>query len=222
MKPALKVRALRYFNPVCGGRIFIVALLAAGFAARCDAIEIVAIEEHWSLEIGAPDAASSAPQVSMAMSPYGGLSSVFFVFTLNHRNDPTFTAGGMQVQRWTGGDLQSSRTGVHTTPLAVDQETVSWVQRMELTEGQLRFEVNNGASSSWGAFGSEGNLRISTPTELTNLNLYLPYTSLTQSGVCFAGNRVKSLTLTKLRWIDSEGQEYELQAPIDVDADLDP
>jgi hypothetical protein len=30
------------------------------------------------------------------------------------------------------------------------------------------------------------------------------------------------LTLTKLRWTDSNGQVYELNAPIDVDADLDP
>jgi hypothetical protein len=38
----------------------------------------------------------------------------------------------------------------------------------------------------------------------------------------FAGNRVRSLILRKLRWTDSEGETYELNAPIDVDADLDP
>ena len=41
-------------------------------------------------------------------------------------------------------------------------------------------------------------------------------------GVSFAGFRVRSLTLTKLRWFDSDGNVYELNAPIDVDADLDP
>jgi hypothetical protein len=33
---------------------------------------------------------------------------------------------------------------------------------------------------------------------------------------------VKHLTLTKLRWYDAQGNAYELNAPIDVDADLDP
>jgi hypothetical protein len=50
----------------------------------------------------------------------------------------------------------------------------------------------------------------------------LPAIAIAESGVNFAGNRVRSLTLTKLRWTDSNGQVYELNAPIDVDADLDP
>lgn len=65
-------------------------------------------------------------------------------------------------------------------------------------------------------------MRVVAPTSVVNLNTYRPQISLTQSGVSFAGNRVHSLTLTKLRWIDSEGEEYEMEAPIDVDADLDP
>ena len=46
--------------------------------------------------------------------------------------------------------------------------------------------------------------------------------AIEESGVNFAGNRVRSLTLTKLRWTDSNDQVYELNAPIDVGADLDP
>jgi hypothetical protein len=84
------------------------------------------------------------------------------------------------------------------------------------------FEVSDGHSDSWGSFGDEGRLRLTMETTLENLNDYRPATSLQESGVSFAGNRVRSLTLTKLRWIDSDGNVYELTAPIDVDADLDP
>jgi hypothetical protein len=28
--------------------------------------------------------------------------------------------------------------------------------------------------------------------------------------------------LTKIRWFDADGNAYELNAPIDIDADLDP
>ena len=48
------------------------------FASFCQtshavAIDIVAIEEHWELNVGEPDAASSAPQVCMVTSPTGNL-----------------------------------------------------------------------------------------------------------------------------------------------------
>jgi hypothetical protein len=43
--------------------------LWASWCSRSQAIDIVAIEEYWELSVGEPDASSSAPQVSMVMSP---------------------------------------------------------------------------------------------------------------------------------------------------------
>jgi hypothetical protein len=196
--------------------------LVAMFAKSASAIDIVAIEEYWELSIGEPDAASSSPQVSMVMSPTGNLDGKFFVFTLNCHTAPDWAAGGMQVQLWDGEDLADSHTGSHEETLNSTNEKVSWVQRTSLSGGQLVFEVVDGHSDSWGDFGSDGELRFSADSDLTNLNGYKPAVSLEQSGVGFAGNRVKSLVLQKLRWIDSAGHAYELNAPIDVDADLDP
>jgi hypothetical protein len=99
---------------------------------------------------------------------------------------------------------------------------VRWVQRTELHGGALTFEVLTGESTSWGSFGDTGNLKLTIASSLTSLNGYRPAISLTESGVSFAGNRVRSLTLTKIRWFDAEGNAYELNAPIDIDADLDP
>ncbi len=106
-------------------------------------------------------------------------------------------------------------------PLHHTNEVVRWVQRTELKGGSLSFEIDAGESESWGSFGGES-LKFSFGSELTNLNGYLPAIAIAESGVNFAGNRVRSLTLTKLRWTDSNDQVYELNAPIDVDADLDP
>jgi hypothetical protein len=202
------------------------ALAAVGIlslvASSARAIEIVAVEEYWELSLGEPDAASSSPQVSMVMSPTGNLDGKFFVFTLNCHTAPEWAAGGMQVQLWDGEDLAASHESSHTEPLNNSNEVVSWVQRTSLSNGQLAFEVVNGHSTTWGDFGSDGELRFAVDSDMTNLNGYRPAVSLEQSGVSFAGNRVKSLTLQKLRWIDSTGQAYELTAPIDVDADLDP
>jgi hypothetical protein len=185
------------------------------------ALEIVSIEEHWELNLGEPDAASSSPQVSMVMSPTGHLDGSFFVFTLNHQSAPEWTPGGMQVQFWNGEEILDSKVGSHEEPLHHADEVVTWVQRTSVEDGEVTFENISGQSDSWGAFGGD-ELKFTVATELANLNGYRPAISLEESGVAFAGNRVRSLTLRKLRWTDAEGHVYEMAAPIDVDADLDP
>lgn len=203
-------------------RPLVVLAMTAWMCSSGYAIEIVAIEEHWELSVGEPDAASSSPQVSMVMSPTGNLTGQYFVFTLNHHSDPGWIPGGYQVQRWDGQELVASRVGPHESTLTQTDETIRWVQRTKLEDGTLVFEIEDGESQSWGEFGDEGHLRLTVASEMANLNSYRPAISLEESGVSFAGNRVRSLTLLKLRWIDSAGQSYELNAPIDVDADLDP
>ena len=218
-------------NTVCGAarsasktmpRPLMALAMAAWMCSTGYAIEIVEIEEHWELTVGEPDAASSSPQVSMVMSPTGNLTDHYFVFTLNHHNDPGWIPGGYQVQRWSGQDLVASRVGPHESTLTQTDETIRWVQRTKLDDGKLVFEIDDGESQSWGEFGGTAHLRLTVDSEMANLNAYRPAISLEESGVSFAGNRVRSLTLLKLRWIDSAGQSYELNAPIDVDADLDP
>ncbi len=199
------------------------ALLAcwALVPATATAIEIVAIEETWELNVGEPDAQRSAPQVTMVTSPVGSLDGVYFLFALNHQSHPEYAPGGMQVQLWNGSDLVASHTSQEEEPLHHTNELVRWVQRTELKDGQLTFQVHSGESDSWGSFGGDS-LKFSFASDLANLNGYLPAIAIAESGVNFAGNRVRSLTLTKLRWTDSNDQVYELNAPIDVDSDLDP
>jgi hypothetical protein len=198
-------------------------LAITAFAARPSySIEIVAIEEHWELSIGQPDAESSSPQVSMVMSPTGDLEGNFFVYTLNHHSDPEWIPGGMQVQHWNGEEIVESKVGPQEGGLNHADEVVTWVQRTAIEDGNLTFEITSGQSQSWGAFGGQGHLKFTISTNLGNLNEYRPAISIEESGVSFAGNRVHSLVLTKLRWFDSEGNVYEMTAPIDLDADLDP
>jgi hypothetical protein len=196
--------------------------LLAWWSGPAYALDIVAIEEHWELTVGEPDAGSSGPQVCMVMSPTSDLDSDYFMFTVNHRSSPEYFPGGVQVQQWNGENLIDSREGSQSETLHHNDETVRWVQRTEINGSSLTFEIHSGESTSWGEFGGNGQLRMVIATHLTTLNGYRPAISLGESGVSFAGNRVRSLTLTKLRWYDSTGQVYELNAPIDVDADLDP
>lgn len=204
----------------------------AGYAATCALVlafaapvaaqsAIVQIEEHWELAIGEPDVQLSAPQATMVMSPAPDLNDQYFVFTLNHRDLPEYEPGGLQVQLWNGDDVDATASS-SAAPLDQTNDTISWVQRLKVEDGTLTLEVVDGTSSSWGNFGGDDTLEISTPTTLTNLNGYRPAISLGESQVNYAGNRVQRLLLKKLVWTTADGQVHELQAPIDIDADLDP
>jgi hypothetical protein len=196
--------------------------VAAAWSGPIYALDVVAIEEHWEMTVGEPDASSSGPQVCMVTTPSGHLDGNFFMFTINHRSHPEYAPGGMQVQQWCGEQLLDSRSAPTDEPLHHDEEVLRWVQRTEVHGGVLTFEIIHGASSSWGDFGDDGRLKLTVSTGLSTLNSYRPGTPIEESGVSFAGNRVRSLVLTKLRWWDSEGNVYEMNAPIDIDADLDP
>ena len=201
--------------------IAVCLVLGATMSASAQSPKIVQIDEHWEMVVGEPDTQLSSPQATMIMSPQGNLDGQYFLFTINHRSVPSYEPGGMQVQLWNGGavvDAESSSAG----PLEQANDELHWVERLKVEEGTLSFEVVDGSSSSWGSFGGNGSLAFSTPTSLESLNGYRPAISLTESQVGYAGNRVQRLLLKKLVWLTDDGESHELQAPIDIDTDLDP
>jgi hypothetical protein len=215
------------FHRVAPKRIRPFTLVAACFTAFFSVgiargADVTRVEEHWQLEVGGPDEALSAPQVSMVMSPTGDLETTFFIFSLNHWSYPDYAPGGLELQRWSGDEWVSSHHGPVNSPLHHDSESVSWIQRLSLNEGQLVCEIREGTSETWGAFGGQGYLKSSSATQLIRLNDYKPAISLEQSGISYAGNRVSSLLLKKLVWWTDDGEQHELVAPIDIHTDLDP
>lgn len=199
-------------------QLSLIFFLCSSAAAQSN---IVQIEEHWELAIGEPDPQLSAPQATMVMSPNGNLDGQYFLFTVNHRNSPEYEPGGLQLLLWDSDavvDTESNTAG----PLDQASDVVQWVERLKVEDGHLSFEVLDGSSSTWGSFGGDGSLALSTPTSLENLNGYRPAISIGESQVGYAGNRVQRLLLKKLVWTTDDGQSHELLAPIDIDADLDP
>lgn len=188
-------------------------------AAWAESPRVVSVEEHWELQVGQPDANSSAPQTTMVMSPTGDLAGTYFLFTLNHSNVPDFTPGGMQVQQWDGTSLVEHHVANERNTLAHDDEVVTWTQRLSLEDGTLTFQIVDGSSETWGSFGGH-DLTVSAPSSLAGLNSYLPAVSLNESGVGFAENRVVSLVLKKLVWVTEDGVVHEQNAPIPIDTSL--
>lgn len=208
---------LLFRNRLCLAQaiVFLGGVISAG-PAWSQSNRVVSVEEHWELQIGEPDSNVSAPQTTMVMSPTGDLTGQHFLFTLNHVTVPDYQPGGMQVQLWDGEDLVQQSTGHETDALNHSNETIHWVQRLSLQNGQLTFAVVNGDSQTWSSFGGD-DLTLAVPTTLNSLSSYRPAISLAESQVGFAENRVTALTLTKLIWVTEDGQVHEQDAPIPVD-----
>ena len=182
--------------------------------------DVIQIEEHWQLNVGGPDVGRTAPQVTMIMSPTNTLDGAFFCFTLNHWSYPDFESGGYQLQLWQGEKCVDVKHGAHSNSFASDGETITWVQRLP----SMR-EVSSFRSStervSLGAISVTKDSALDDSVAIDSFE-FLPTGNLTgQSGIGYAGNRVSSLTLTRLRWVTKDGEQHEMVAPIDIDTDLD-
>jgi hypothetical protein len=195
-------------------------ILGIAAPAFAESNKVVLVEEHWELQVSEPDTERSAPQTTMVMSPTGNVDGAHFLFTLNHSTVPDYVPGGMQVQLWQGGELVEEQTASNSAALVHSNETIHWVQRISLQDGALTFQVRDGESETWGAFGGD-ELSLGVTTSLTALNSYRPSVSLSESQVGYAENRVISLTLTKLVWVTEDGEVHEMNAPIPIDTSLD-
>jgi hypothetical protein len=195
------------------------AVLAVSIAAWADPPRVVSVEEHWELRLAQPDPDLSAPQTTMVLTPDGDLDGTQFLFTINHSTVPDYEPGGLQVQLWENDELVESASDGEGA-LSQEEEVVTWVQKLSLDGTNLKFQIRDGQSETWGDFGGD-DLTIVSSASLSSLNGYRPGISITESQVSYAENRVVSLTLMKLVWTTEDGEIHELNAPIAVDTSLD-
>lgn len=167
------------------------------------------IEEDWELVVGEPDPDSNAPQVTCFMSPTGGDDALYATFELNYQSSPSFVAGGMQLQTWSWETSLSTHKFPNAAQMRENNETVTWTQRMKLNGCTLTFEIDNGHSTTWGDFGGQEYLRASAESCVGNLAGYSPATSVANSGVSFASNRVVKLVLKRVRYYSQNQLLYE-------------
>ena len=184
-------------------------------AASAETPPIVRVEEDWEVVIGTPDPTTSGPQVICTISPTGNVDSFHATLELNHHDIPSFAPGGVQFEIWQGDVALNERKFPDTSLLNIPGEIITWTQAMELADGELYFEIINGTSDpdTWGSFGGQGYLKGSVETTLTDLNQYDPEVSVANSGASYAGNRVQSLVLKKVRVYLSTGEMYEDTVP---------
>jgi hypothetical protein len=166
---------------------------------------IVRIEEDWELQVKIPDNDVTAPQIITAWSPLGDVSGVHATFEINHIASVDFSPGGLHLSTWCGDTHLAVVHAGNFASMYRDGEVVTWTQAIEVANGELVFEISDGVSDTWGAFGDNGSLRLSLSTTLENLDSYSPLVSVDKSEVSYAGNRVQSLELVRVRYIHASG-----------------
>ena len=167
---------------------------------------ITRVEEDWRIEVGSPSPQDNAPQLINVISPLVDAQGVHCAFEVNHATLPDYTTGGTQLQTWDGNTPLSYKSGLKPQQLNKDNETISYTISMSLSNNTLTYEVNSGHSETWGTFGNPGELKLTTPTTVTNLNAYTPVVSAKHSRVGFAKRRVKRFVLTEVRYHTQSGQ----------------
>jgi len=180
--------------------------------------DVVRIEEDWEVELGGPAPELVAPQLGTVMTPFADTDGFYLAFVLNHRQNPEFQPGGLELQIWHSGELLGW-LNVGDALLSEPGERISWTQVLRLDRGQglLCFEVKDGHSATWGDFGTARPLRICVHSTLENLNSYNPLVSVQNSGVTFAANRVKSMVLKAVRGYSASGELlFQQSAPAKV------
>jgi hypothetical protein len=184
----------------------LIATLIGPTVSAADPPPIIRIEEDWVVQVGAPDVNTTAPQITTVVGPDSDLRRSYVMFELNHRTQPSFNSGGMQLQTWIGDSIAAYRNYPNSAKLSSNDETITYTVAMSLVDGKIKYEVVNGQSSTWGAFGGQGYLTYSLSTFRTSLtDTYSLDTSVTNSRIGFAANRVKKFARTQVRFYNSSG-----------------
>lgn len=159
-----------------------------------------AIEEDWEFEVGDPNSDEILPQIFVVTSPRGDLTGKHAVFEINNLLLPDFYGGGLQFQTWDGDVAIGEKHHDNFSALATSGEQVKFTVRMQTKDGKVQFQIKDGESSTWGAFGQDSALSLAHSTDLVDLSGYSPDTSVRYSRVGFGGNRVNRLVLKVVRY----------------------
>lgn len=176
-------------------------------------VAVMRIEEDWELELIQPDARLDAPQVLVVLNPLGEANDAYFAVDINHASLPSYLSGGLQIRAMQGTTCIDQRRLLDGQRLTVESDLIRWTQVVERQSDGFAFGITSGTSTSWGSFGDAINyVKLSASGSFN----YSPATSLARSGVIYAGNRVRRLTLKKVRLINSAGNVTEV--PVDQSA----
>ncbi|TWU02801.1 hypothetical protein [Stieleria varia] len=197
------------------------ALLAVSLISSrtlcADEPNVFLIEEDWELVINDPAPAINSPQVAFFMYPDAGREDVYFQLQMNYAAEEGYSSGGFRVSAILGEtpvDEERSRT---RETLNMDGDRLRWTSAMAIFDGQLMYAVKDGQGIQWGSFGGPDYLVRMDRDGISNLNQYDPAKSIEAVDIGFGGNRVSSIRLRRVRYIDTTGNVHTVQVQESAD-----
>ncbi len=197
--------AIRRLVSLAGGTVLAAPLLGRVKPALAEGEgNVIRVEEDWYVKIGVPEPGEDSPQITTVLAPSWATSGNLGIFDLNCATQPNFSSGGVQLQLWYNGAMIQARSNTNWDSIHYEGEEICYTSAMSLANGQISFEIINGTSNTWGAFGT-GELKLQNASWRNNLNAYDPNCSVTNSRVGFASHRVRSFVLQRIRYYSQNG-----------------
>lgn len=168
--------------------------------------KLIKAEEDWVVFVRNPDGKIASPQILVCMSPDGTFNSEYGLLEINHASQPSWFAGGIQIQGWKG----KTNTTIHNAPkthvLTQSYDRLIFTTAMEVSpEGYTVFSVKNGRSRTWGSFGTDGKLAVRVPTVRSDLTGYSRETSVKNTHVTHGAHRVTIMYQRRARYYYDDG-----------------
>jgi hypothetical protein len=136
------------------------------------------------------------------------LVSALFQCTWNHRDVPLLEEGGIQLQVYKWNDLldeQEILTPPWREKLNIDDELITWTQRLAIVGMDYRFTIKNISSKTWGEIAGPYTIKRTFLVWVPPLELYNFQEIADNSGIVMGGNRFKRMTVLQTRFYDGQG-----------------
>jgi hypothetical protein len=170
----------------------------------------MAIEQDWTVEVYSvsnPDRGTTNPQFISGFA----IPNVpaLFQTTWNHRDIPIGEEGGIQLQAYSWDELQDEReilTPEWKEKLSENNETVTWTQRLHITDLDYVYTVKNITGSTWGSLPGPFSVTRRFLSWTPPLELYTFEEIRKHTGITAGSNRFKKLAIVQTRFYDANGE----------------
>jgi hypothetical protein len=168
----------------------------------------MAIEQDWLVElytVSDPHRVTCPQFITGFAIP---MVPALFQTTWNHRDVPDVEEGGIQLQAYSWNNLLDDRE-VLTPPwrekLSEQDERVTWVQRLHISDLDYVFTVRDIVGTTWGTIPGPYSVRRRFLIWAPPLELYSFEEIRRNSAVTVGSNRFKKLSVTRTRFYDING-----------------
>ena len=169
-----------------------------------------AIEQDWKVELLVMPEGNRLTSPLFVSAFTIPLVPALFQCTWNHRDIPLLEEGGIQLQVYGWNNLLDQREIV-TPPwrekLSIDDEVVTWTQRLHISGTNYVFTVKDISSKTWGQIPGPYTVQRNFLIWAPPLEGYSYNEIAENSGIVMGGNRFKTMKISQTRFYDANGNQ---------------